>query len=112
MKQKFRQHIAGLLALVMLLSVIPMTASADGAASDLSVGTFAELQAFAEAVNGGETFAGRTVTLTVNVYLGGESNPWTAIGTSSHPFKGTFDGNGHVISGLYIASGSSAAETR
>ena len=107
MKQKFRQHIAGLLALVMLLSVIPMTASAAGAASDLSVGTFAELQAFAEAVNGGETFAGRTVTLTVNVYLGGESNPWKAIGTSSHPFKGTFDGNGHVISGLSIASGSS-----
>jgi len=27
---------------------------------------------------------------------------WTAIGTSSYQFKGTFDGNGHKVSGLYI----------
>ena len=45
--------------------------------------------------------------LDVNVELGGESNPWTPIGTSSDPFRGTFDGNYHVVSGLYIASGSS-----
>ena len=34
-----------------------------------------------------------------------EDNPtsgWTPIGTAAKPFKGTFDGNGHVIRGLYI----------
>ena len=64
------------------------------------------MQAFADAVNSGESYDGKTVTLTANIDLGGESNPWTAIGTAANPFKGTFDGGYHVISGLYIASGS------
>ena len=34
----------------------------------------------------------------------GESNSWTPIGTSSKPYTGTFNGNGHTISGLYIDS--------
>ena len=46
------------------------------------------------------------MTLTANIDLGGESIPWTAIGTAANPFKGTFDGGYQVISGLYIASGS------
>ena len=33
-------------------------------------------------------------------YLGGGS--WTPIGTENVPFTGTFDGNGHSITGLYI----------
>ncbi|MDR1087793.1 MAG: cell wall-binding repeat-containing protein, partial [Coriobacteriales bacterium] len=32
------------------------------------------------------------------------TNPWTPIGTNSYPFTGTFDGQGHTISGLHSAS--------
>ena len=31
------------------------------------------------------------------------SNQWIPISTSALPFTGTFDGNGHTISGLYIS---------
>lgn len=27
---------------------------------------------------------------------------WTPIGTASNPYTGTFDGNGHTVSGIYI----------
>lgn len=108
MKLKINRMLAGLLACLIVLSGIPMivTVSAEEA-SGITIGTLAELQAFADAVNSGTSYEGVTVTLTANISLGGESNPWTPIGASSNPFKGTFDGNYHVISGLYIASGSS-----
>lgn len=31
-----------------------------------------------------------------------ENNQWTPIGNRSEPYTGTFDGNGHTISGIYI----------
>ena len=34
------------------------------------------------------------------------TDTWTPVGTSSEPFKGTFDGDGHKITGLKITSGS------
>ena len=37
-----------------------------------------------------------------DIDLGGSSSPWTPIGTASAPFSGTLDGNGYVISNLYI----------
>ena len=108
MNLKINKLTAGLLAVILLLSVIPFSVPASAAENEpvLTIGTPAELQAFADAVNSGESYEGKTVTLTANIDLGGESNPWTAIGTSANPFKGTFDGGYHVISGLYIASGS------
>ena len=43
--------------------------------------------------------------LTANRRLGGGEKPWTPIGSNKdHAFTGTFDGNGHTISGLYINS--------
>ncbi len=43
--------------------------------------------------------------LTANINLGGEEKPWTPIGSNKdHAFTGTFDGDGHTISGLYINS--------
>ncbi len=107
MNRKRNKLLAGFLAFLLLLSVIPATVSVSAQEADLTIGTLAELQAFAKAVNGGNTYEGKTVTLSADIMLGGESNPWTAIGTSANSFKGTFDGNNHVISGLYIASGSS-----
>ncbi|MFR6023849.1 MAG: GLUG motif-containing protein [Oscillospiraceae bacterium] len=46
--------------------------------------------------------------LTANINLGGGEKPWTPIGSNKdHAFTGTFDGNGHTISGLYINNGDS-----
>ena len=96
-----RKAIVIVLALIMAASLITVSVSAEET-TDFSIGTLAELQAFADSAKNGETFEGQTVALTADIDLGGESNPWTPIST----FKGTFDGNGHVVSGLYIASGS------
>ena len=45
-------------------------------------------------------FAGKTFVLTQDIDLGGKE--WTPIGSSSHIFKGTFDGQGHVVKNLKI----------
>ena len=45
--------------------------------------------------------------LTADINLDGTENPWTPIGSSENrAFTGTFDGDGHTISGLYINSNS------
>ncbi len=55
-------------------------------------------------VNAGTTFQGKTIELTSNIDLGGSQ--WVPIGTKSHPFQGTLDGNGAVISGMQVSSDS------
>lgn len=60
-----------------------------------------DLKAFRDRVNAG-TFAGGTVVLTADINLNNEA--WTPIGTAAHPFEGTFDGQGHKISGLTNAA--------
>ncbi len=48
--------------------------------------------------------------LTADIDLGGEENPWTPIGSGENrAFTGTFDGDGHTISGLYINSNDDVA---
>ena len=64
------------------------------------IATAEELRAFAEKVNDGETTA--NAILTANIDL--NNQPWYPIGTNSNKYTGTFDGNGHTISGLYIDS--------
>ncbi len=102
MNTRHNRLLAGLLAFIMIISVLPVSAFA--AEADLTVSTPEELQNFASDVNGGNSYEGKTVVLAGDISLGGEANPWTAIGTQSAPFKGTFDGGNHVISGLYINS--------
>lgn len=64
---------------------------------------YATLGAFAAAVNAGNSFAGKTVTLMKDVNL---SAGWAPIGdghryqSNQNVFSGTFDGKGHTISGL------------
>ena len=48
-------------------------------------------------------YAGKTVTLTVNIDL--NSKRWTPIGSAATPFKGTFRGNGHLVRGLRTFDG-------
>ncbi|MBS6474732.1 MAG: SipW-dependent-type signal peptide-containing protein [Clostridiales bacterium] len=57
-----------------------------------------QLAGLAELVNGGTTFEGKTITLTENISLGDKE--WTPIGDRTHAFMGTFDGDGHTISGI------------
>ena len=70
------------------------------------------LESFRDYVNGGHNCEGETFRLTGPIELnGGSSNQWTPIGKntatnttnfSGTKFNGTFDGDGHEISGLYI----------
>ena len=72
----------------------------------------AELAWIAQLVNGtlpassradyapAETLKGVTINLTEDLDLGGHA--WTPIGNSTNQFQGTFDGNGKVITNLYI----------
>ncbi|MBQ0074314.1 MAG: DUF4465 domain-containing protein, partial [Prevotella sp.] len=66
------------------------------------IGTGAELAWFASTVNGG-TYNAKGV-LTADIDLG--DFPWTPIGGTAmaKAFKGTFDGQGHAVKGLYINS--------
>lgn len=64
------------------------------------ISTGAELAWLAAQVNAGNDFSTKTVTLTNNIDLNNKA--WTPIGNSDSVFAGTFDGNGHTISGLYI----------
>ena len=56
-----------------------------------------ELAWLAQAVNGGLSEA--DAVLAADIDLG--YHPWPVIG-ASHPYTGTFDGQGHTVSGLYI----------
>ncbi|WP_317043290.1 GLUG motif-containing protein, partial [Parabacteroides timonensis] len=81
------------------------------------ISTAAELAKLADLVNAGDNFADKTVILQNDIVLnvgvldgvgelkGGrtEFHPWTPIGKDDEkPFKGTFDGNGKKVSGVYI----------
>ncbi|MCQ2122113.1 MAG: hypothetical protein MJY78_09855, partial [Fibrobacter sp.] len=77
------------------------------------IGTCGDLYKFAEMVNGGETGINGMLTadIVVNVGVltsdgtlsGTNFTQWTPIGTLPTPYAGTFDGAGHVISGLYFS---------
>ena len=88
-------------------------ASGAGTESDpYLISNAGQLAAFRDAVNAGDDYDGKYVALGADIDL--ESAEWTPIGVGtrkssgiaegSTPFAGTFDGAGHVISGLKIAS--------
>ncbi len=74
------------------------------------IATVADLYAFAVAVNGGNTFAGKTITVVNDINFkpsDDETNNFTTIGWYDMRgvgiyFEGTFDGNSKTISGLRI----------
>lgn len=53
-----------------------------------------------QTADGSSDFRGMTVKLMNDINLNGKE--WTPIGNGSTPFKGSFDGDGHTISGLKI----------
>ena len=70
------------------------------------------LATLANEVNNGDNKSGKIIYLTSDLDLGGKFDSdgnaldgnisWTPIGTDSNPFSGTFDGNGHIISNMYV----------
>jgi len=56
---------------------------------------------FAELVNRGYSFSGKTVYLTSYIDMSSVNN-WTPIGDKDHSFDGTFDGKGYTISNLSV----------
>lgn len=73
--------------------------------AELTLSTAEAVAGLAELVNGGNTFEGKTIKLDADLDLKGEN--WTPIGSKEEGkyFTGTFDGNGHTVSGLKIESG-------
>lgn len=71
------------------------------------ISTAAQLAGLAQLVNNGNNFSTKNITLKADIKLNNDAvptggNEWTPIGDSSNTFQGTFDGDGHTISGLYI----------
>ena len=107
-----RKTISVVLTLMLIIaSIVPgITALAVGSVPRLDggvyqIGTADELRWFAEAVNSGsQSIKGK---LTADIQLNSEgstANQWNPIGTQTSPFKGTFDGDGHTVSGVHVYS--------
>ena len=81
-------------------------------ASARTINNFSDLAAIASDVNGGkyDGYYGLTINLACDLDIGDDcrsfdsGSGWIPIGTTTYPFKGTFNGNGYSISGLYINS--------
>lgn len=85
----------------------------DGELTEMHISTAEELAGLAALVNSGKTMTGQTIILDSDIILNDASdfdnwsskapaNDWTSIGyNSDYYFNGTFDGDGHTITGLY-----------
>ena len=107
MKKKF--HLARVAMMTLLVLLITMAQTSRAVTPDdpeiIEISTASELIDFAAAVNGGISYSGKTVVLTRDIDFAptaGITENFTAIGTSSNNFLGTFDGGGHSISGIRI----------
>ena len=109
MKIKLKDHARQLwLSLLLLVGVAAIAVPGLNGTNDseiVEISTVDQLKDFRDAVNSGNQFAGKTVKLTADLDLSGESN-WTPIGNlvayPSQSFNGTFDGDGHSISNLTV----------
>ncbi|MDO4561826.1 MAG: Ig-like domain-containing protein, partial [bacterium] len=73
-------------------------------ATSYDLTTRVQLAGLASLVNDNTTFSGKTIRLGNNIDLQGGKYDWTPIGASSaDAFMGTFDGQGHSITGLFVS---------
>ena len=91
------------LSLVMVIGIIatiPFTASADTLQQDANgfylIDSYTKLKEFAQIVNGGDTDANAKLTSDITA----TDTAWTPIGNETKKYGGTFDGDGHKITGL------------
>ena len=105
-KQKKRKYkmitmLLGVILSFCLMAATPFTVTAagendDSQADDLIISTREELISFASRVNSGNSYSGKTVRLVNDIAFDGQVGNFTPISG----FSGTFDGGGHVISGI------------
>ncbi|MCI8291710.1 MAG: hypothetical protein HFJ25_05655 [Clostridia bacterium] len=71
---------------------------------DMDIWNKQDMENFRDKVNAGRTFEGRTARVMADIDLGcTQENQWIPIGTGGElVFKGTFEGNAHTISNIYI----------
>lgn len=69
-----------------------------------TLSTVEELAGLSLLVNGGKTMTGKTIVLDTNISFDSGKFRWIPIGKSEKEFNGTFDGNGFVVSGIYLYS--------
>lgn len=72
------------------------------------IATPSQLAFFKDSVNSGVSYAGKYIKLASNLCItditAEAPMEWESIGNTKNPFCGTFDGDNHVISGLYGGS--------
>ncbi len=101
-----KRLLSALISAAVAVSALPFGAAAEEQ-EIVTISDPSALWEFAAQVNSGSDFDGVTVRLAANIDLGGEDSPWTPIGNADTPFRGVFDGEDHVISGLYVSGGAS-----
>ena len=73
---------------------------------NFTVNTADDWNTFAASVNGGNSYAGKTVLLNADISVS------TMVGTEEHPFSGTFEGAGHTLNLSINGSDDGAAPFR
>ncbi|MBO5973856.1 MAG: hypothetical protein J6Q16_04110, partial [Clostridia bacterium] len=71
-----------------------------------------QLEFFASSVNGGNSYSGQYILLAADIELNDTSDSdwtryasrWQPVGSMGAPFAGTFDGDGHTVSGVFVDS--------
>ncbi len=99
------------LVLAMLLGLLPTAAfAAGGSGTEVDPIRIESAQELAALAAAGDDYTGKFIKLTENIDLSDIYNEttgtsWEPIGQSTGAsFNGTFDGDGHTVSGLYIAA--------
>ena len=102
-KKSFKSALTVLLSLMMILVMFPANAFAmdgEGTTADpYIIATADDLYEFAIKVNEGDNTACAVLTADITLLI--DTN-WTPIGNDSNQYKGTFDGDGHTITGLKV----------
>ena len=90
------------LLFVMPFIKVSATIGSGTAADPYQISTAKDLALMAQNVNAGDAdYVSAYYILTNNIDLSGSE--WTPIGTETNPFKGTFDGKDHTVSGIKIS---------
>ena len=116
MRYIWKRCFAALLAVVMVFVLLPGLARAaddfpdslngkGNAGEPYQIENAEQLKQLSEYVNGGHNCQNTYFELTENIDLGGEE--WTPIGSYSTPFAGSFDGQRHIVTGLFIPESNS-----
>jgi len=116
-----------ILTVITIIATISVAQTWNGAANtdwynaeqnEFTIATAEQLAGLATLVNGGNNLKNKTITLQNNIFLNdttdwqnwenaAPANTWTAIGKDTNAaFRGTFDGAGHTVSGVYINNAS------